>query len=242
MPISIELARRCGRERRRRQQRAAHGPLHVAVTNTFALHVNVSPENLLFRTHAEASLRRRVPRERGGSSLMPRAVRPLLPEGIAPCYPGPAGDATPRSDLIQSRVTHEIEHKRLSLCCLFSWASMKFSWERRRRFLHRRARSVSFSRVSIFFPLSRRTRRMLSDFCAAFAAALLRRLALPELSAAACSRPRLFAFAAVFLRPKRLPRSGAAASSSRHNSSVTVFGSVSFGMRALRLPSVMYGP
>ena len=52
---------------------------------------------------------------------------------------------------------------------------------------------------------------------------------------AAAGVAAVFAGAAVFLRPKRLPRGGATASSSRHSSSVTDFGSVSFGMRALRL-------
>ncbi len=49
--------------------------------------------------------------------------------------------------------------------------------------------------------------------------------------------------AAGLRRPKRLvPRSGAAAISTWHSSSVRLAGSRSFGMRALRLPSVRYGP
>ena len=74
----------------------------MAVTNTFALHVNVSPENLLFRTHAEA---RSLQTSASGTrrfffSAASSACHSLA---RAPCYPGPAGDATPGNDLIQSR-------------------------------------------------------------------------------------------------------------------------------------------
>ena len=87
-----------------------------------------------------------------------------------------------------------------------------------------------------------------SDFCADLVAdcfaALFAALAFAGVSAPAA--PAAFAgvsfVVAFFLRPKRLPRGGAFASSSRQVSSVTALGSVSFGMRALRLPSVMYGP
>src|SRR5512137_1343171 len=49
-------------------------------------------------------------------------------------------------------------------------------------------------------------------------------------------------FAAV-LRPQRfVPRSGATASSAWHSSSVSEFGSRSFGILPFFLPSVMYGP
>ena len=45
------------------------------------------------------------------------------------------------------------------------------------------------------------------------------------------------------LRPQRLPvRSGAAASNAWHSSSVSDFGSRSFGILPFFLPSVMYGP
>ena len=49
--------------------------------------------------------------------------------------------------------------------------------------------------------------------------------------------------AAAFLpKPRRCPRTGAAASNSRHSSSVSDFGSRSFGIFAFFCMSVMYGP
>src|SRR4051812_33801799 len=72
-----------------------------------------------------------------------------------------------------------------------------------------------------------------SDFGADFAALFFfDAVSVPAAAAAGAG-------AAAFLRPKRLPRGGAAASSSRQVSSVTAFGSESFGIRALRLPSGM---
>src|SRR5262245_47251404 len=80
-----------------------------------------------------------------------------------------------------------------------------------------------------------------AGFWAAFAADFFGALAAVAVSAAGVVAAA-GAGAAPFLRPKRLPRGGAAASNSRQVSSVTALGSVSLGIRALRLPSVMYGP
>ena len=85
---------------------------------------------------------------------MPRAVRAFFLEACAPCYPGPAGDATPRSRLNSIARNHEIEHKRLRSCSLF-WASMSFFGNGSGAFrIGARAR-IFFSQASIFFPLSR---------------------------------------------------------------------------------------
>src|SRR6188768_220112 len=119
----------------------------------YCLSCEVSLENLLFREHAE-----QLPRERGGSSLLPRAVRNSFSRECAPCHPGPAGDATPRFDLIQSR-DREIEHNWLRIFCV----SAQIFWERPRWALHCWRAPISFLLVSIF-PLSQARRQLLPTF------------------------------------------------------------------------------